>query len=53
MSTLRENSLPALAPFEREYGERVRRYTFAERRAFGRYLDDTITTAFQGNLRPR
>ncbi len=50
MSALPEDPLHFLHWLEREHDEPVAPYTFAERRAYGRYLDDTITEAFQNSL---
>ena len=50
MSALPEEPLHFLHWLEREYDEPVAPYTFAERRAYGRYLDDTVTEAFQNSL---
>jgi uncharacterized NAD(P)/FAD-binding protein YdhS len=50
MSALPEDPLHFLRWLEREYDEPVAPYTFAERRAYGRYLDDTVTAAFRDSL---
>ena len=50
MSALPEDPLHFLHWLERERDEPVAPYTFAERRTYGRYLDDTVTASFRNGL---